>query len=85
MVLEGSYSLRLGEVYKLARGPRTLDELAQLWNLGFSKRFAYERGKQVFESLKRGDMVYGETKAETRHVVQLRGERRFTLTALLML
>ena len=76
VVLEESYSSRLREVYKLPSGPRTLDELAQLWNLGYSKRFAYERGKQVFESLKRGDMVYGETKAETRHVVQLRGREK---------
>ena len=76
VVLEESYSSRLREVYKLPSGPRTLGELAQLWNLGYSKRFAHERGKQVFEGLKRGDMVYGETKAETRHVVQLRGREK---------
>jgi len=76
VVLEGSYSLRLGEVYKLARGPRTLDELAQVWNQRVQGALRAEKGRQSLDRLRRGDVVYGETSAETRHVVRLHAGRK---------
>ena len=73
--LEESYTNRLREVYRLEKGPRTLEELAQPWNRSFQSAFQTEKGKQFLDRLVRGELVYGETRTETRHVVRLGGER----------
>ncbi len=69
--LEESYSSRLREVYKLQKGPRTLEELALLWNRSLLGAIRTERGKQFLEGLTREEVVYGQTKAESRHLVRL--------------
>lgn len=73
--LEDSYSSRLKEIYKLQKGPRTLDDLAQVWKQRLTAALQTEKGKESLGRLSRGQLVYGETKAETRHLVNLRGGR----------
>ena len=75
MKLEESYSARLGNVYKLEKGPRTLDELAQVWNQRLLRAAQTPKGKQRFDALARGEIAYGECQAKTRHTVRLRGGR----------
>lgn len=72
VILEESYSSRLREVYKLQQGPRTLDELARIWNQRLLNTLETERGKRQLDGLIRGELVYGGTTAETRHVVHVR-------------
>ena len=73
--LEESYSKRLREVYKLQECPRTLDDLSKIWNQRLLASVQTERGKQSFDRMVRGELAYGETKTNTRHLVRLRTGR----------
>lgn len=75
VIFEESFGSRLKEVYKLQKGPRTLDELAKLWNQSFLGLMQTEKGKLSFDRLSRGKLAYGETSAETRHTVHLQNGR----------
>lgn len=73
--LEESYSSRLKEVYKIERGPKTLNDLAQVWKQRLTAALQTEKGKESLDRLSGGQLVYGETRAETRHLVHLRSCR----------
>ena len=73
--LDKSYSSRLREVYNLEEGPRTLGELSQIWNKRILAAFQTEKGGQSLDRLTRGELVYGESRAATRHLVRLQDGR----------
>jgi hypothetical protein len=62
----------------LDKGPRTLDELAQLFCV-----YTPTKGEKWWDALVEGRVVYGESQANTRHKVHLRtGRNVYVLCAL---
>ncbi len=69
--LEKPFSDRLKEVYRLEKGPETLDDWAAVWKTRLLQGLQTPKGRESFHALVRGELVFGCTKGKTRHVVRL--------------
>ncbi len=69
--LEKSFSDRLKEVYRLEKEPETLSDWAEVWKTRLLRGIQTPEGKSCFDTVVRGELVFGATKSNTRHVVKL--------------
>ncbi len=68
--LEKPFSDRLKEVYRLEKRPETLDAWAEVWKTRLLRSLMTPQGKESFEALVRGEVVFGVNESKTRHVVR---------------